>query len=106
LSLKSSAVRRPLADPLTAIFCAALETPGATARGLREAAFRGDALPHPLGDYVRKVRSEACRITADDLKRLAAAGHSEDAVFEITIAAALGAAAERMQAGLRELGGD
>jgi hypothetical protein len=106
LSLEANAARRPLAESLAAVRRAALGTPGATAPGLREATFRGDALPQPLGDYIRKVRSDSYRISEDDLTRLAAAGYSEDAIFELTIAGALGAADERMQAGLRALGGN
>ncbi len=38
-----------------------------------------------------------------DARRLLEAGYSEDAIFELTVAAALGAAGERLEAGMRAL---
>jgi hypothetical protein len=85
---------------------AVLRAPAATATVVREAAFKGSGLPSPLQEYVGKLRSESYRLTEKDLHRLIAEGYSEDMVFEITIAGALGAAEERMQAALRALKGD
>lgn len=36
----------------------------------------------------------------DDIQKLLAEGYSEDAIFEVTVAAALGAASERLETGL------
>lgn len=103
LSLESDEPYRRHAGRRAALLQAALQSPGATDAALREAAFRGDAVPPALADYARKVRSESYRVTDDDVTRLLAAGYSEDAIFEVTIASAIGAADRRLQAGLRAL---
>jgi hypothetical protein len=82
---------------------AVLETPGATDRGTREAAYAGEGLPPLLGAYVASIDVASYRITEADVAGLLAAGHSEDAVFEVTLAAAIGAAGRRLEAGLRAL---
>lgn len=81
---------------------AVLESTGATSTQLRWAAFhrRMDELPADLRTYVDKVATHAYRITDEDVEALKRAGHSEDAIFEITAAAALGAAIMRLERGL------
>ena len=49
------------------------------------------------------VHGMSYRVTDDDIEGLLAAGYSQDAIFEITVAAALGAASHRLEAGLRAL---
>jgi alkylhydroperoxidase family enzyme len=49
------------------------------------------------------MRDSSYRITDADIENLLAAGCSEDAIFEMTLAAAVGAASERLDAGLRTL---
>ena len=103
--MKPDAVDRWAAER-RALLDAVLQARAAASAAMRAAAFKGDAMPAALEDYVRKVRNQSYRVTDDDLKRLVGAGYSEDIVFEVTIASALGAADERMQAGLRALAGD
>ena len=103
--MKSEATSRGVAER-RAILDAVLRAPAQTSTALREAAFRGDAMPPALEDYVHKVRRYSYRLGDDDVKRLLANGYSEDMVFEITIASALGAADEHLQAGLRALAGE
>lgn len=81
---------------------AVLESPGATPPQQRWAAFhrRMDELAPGLRAYVEKVATVAYRITDEDVDALKRAGHSEDAIFEITAAAALGAAIMRLERGL------
>ena len=81
---------------------AALESPGITSTQERWAAFhrRLDELPNDLRAYVRKVAEHAYRITDEDVEALQRAGYTEDAIFEITAAAALGAAIMRLERGL------
>jgi hypothetical protein len=81
---------------------AVLETAGATQPRHRWAAFhrRMDELPADLRAYVDKVATQAYRITDEDVEALKRAGHGEDAIFEITAAAALGAAIMRLERGL------
>ncbi len=59
---------------------------------------------HPrLLAYLAKVRTRAHAITDADVAAVLAAGHSEDEVFEHTVGTALGAAIERVAAGLAAL---
>lgn len=90
-------------DEISALRWAALESPAVTDPAARAAAFKNDALPSPLGQYVAKVHGESYRITDGEVEALLAAGYSQDAVFEMTVAAALGAAIQRLEAGLRAL---
>ena len=53
--------------------------------------------------YLEMVRRHAHRITDDDVERVKAAGLSEDEIFEHTVAAAVAAGLERLDAGLRVL---
>lgn len=78
---------------------AALDAPAITDSTLRTAAAAGDPLPEPWQPYAAKVRDESYKITDDDVARLTAAGRSEDEIFEITVAAAVGAALRSFDAG-------
>jgi hypothetical protein len=91
------------ADDLALLVQAVLESPGVTDPATRAAAYQGAALPAPFGRYATRVQSDSQRITDGDIQALLAGGSSEDAVFEITVAAALGAALARLEAGLRPL---
>ena len=90
------------AEAVSAVRDAVLRTPGATDTASRELAF-ADASGAPFASYVAKVQEASYRVTDADIKALSAAGLSEDAVFELTLAAALGAAGRRLDAGLRAL---
>ena len=57
-----------------------------------------------LSGYVDDVRRHAYRITDQVVQRLREDGLDDDAIFELTVAAALGAGVERLQAGLSSLG--
>src|SRR5262245_610264 len=65
----------------------------------------GEPLPDGLAAWVDAVASRAWEITDDDLARAKAAGFDEDALYEVTVSAAVGAAVARMEAGLRALRG-
>lgn len=82
---------------------AVLTSAGSTDLESRAAAFHGAHVPDPWREYVAKVRNSSYRITDADIENLFAAGCTEDAVFEMTLAAAVGAATERLDAGLRAL---
>lgn len=88
---------------IAALLEAVLQSAGATDAAEREKAFAGGPLPAPLDAYVAKVRSESYRVTDEDVGNLRAAGHPEDAIFELTVAAALGGAARGLAAALRAL---
>ncbi|MCX2949165.1 hypothetical protein [Lentzea sp. NEAU-D7] len=78
---------------------AVLEAPARTAPALRRAAAAGDA----WGAYAATVRSASHRLTDDDLERLRQ-DHTEDEIFEVTVAAAVGAALDHHDQGRRNLG--
>jgi alkylhydroperoxidase family enzyme len=89
---------------------AILDTPGDADTALRaqvEAYAAGrdtPELPDDLRPYVDKVAKNAYKVVDADLDRLREAGYSEDAIFELTLAAALGAARARLDAGLGAMG--
>ncbi|MBB5914787.1 AhpD family alkylhydroperoxidase [Nocardia transvalensis] len=80
-----------------------LEAPATTDPALRAAAATGDTLPEPVQAYAASVRNASYRITDVDIEKLTAAGYSEDQIFEITVAAAVGAALRSYDAGLNAL---
>lgn len=84
-----------------------LHGPGRLDARWRQAAARRDtaALPEELRHYVAKVHDHAYRIVDDDLAALRAAGYSEDQVFELTVAAAVGAGLDRLERARRALEG-
>jgi len=59
-----------------------------------------ESLPPAVLSYVEKVAFEAFSITDQDLESLAKLGYSDDAIFEITLSAALGAGLGRLDRGL------
>ena len=61
-------------------------------------------LPAELRPYVEKVAKHAYEVVDADVDGLREAGYSEDAIFELTLAAALGAAQARLAAGLDAMG--
>ena len=70
---------------------------------LREAAQSGGAAPEAMAAYLDKVRRNAPTVTDADVEALKAAGLSEDEIFEQTVATAVGAGLERLDAGLAAL---
>ena len=62
-------------------------------------------IPQDLQEHVDKIALHAYTVTDEDVAALKAAGYSEDAIFEISIAAALGAGVARLERGLSALRG-
>ena len=92
------------ADKVAALRLAVLHSSSTTEPVTRNSAFSGGQLPRLLDEYVNKIRGTASyQITDEDVNNLLAAGNSQDAIFEITIAAALGAATARLESGLAAL---
>jgi hypothetical protein len=91
---------------LSALRRAILEAPAHTDPTTRTAAASGGFLPEPTASYVAKVRDQSYRITDRDMNALRTAGVSEDAIFELTVAAAVGAALRRLDAGMRAMRGE
>ncbi len=96
-----------MSDRFTALATAtrtvALEGPGRTPAELRASVARGEA-PERLAELVEKIRKHAYKVTDEDLDALRA-HYSEDELFELIVAAVLGAADERLRAGLAALEG-
>jgi alkylhydroperoxidase family enzyme len=90
---RHQAARRMLED-------AVLRGPGHLDARVREAIAEGWEIPEALRALVEKVRSHAYRVTDTDFAPLRAR-YSEDELFEVVVAAALGAAVTRARAGLR-----
>lgn len=87
----------PVEDLRRSVFSSA----GVVDVATRVAAGSGDPLPEPWGSYAALVRDESFKVTDADIERLKAAGHSEDEIFEVTVAAAVGAALRSLEAGQR-----
>ena len=82
----------------------AVEARAAVAGGRKDEAL--DTIPPELAGFVDKVIRHAWQVTDEDIEQLKTAGYSEDAIFELTIAAALGAGVGRLERGLAALAGD
>ena len=104
-----TASRRPTVgrheDQVAELCRVVLTAQGVTTPEDRRAAFDGTEVAGPWAGYITSVRDASYRITNADIEDLLAAGCSEDAVLEMTLAAALGAASYRLDAGLRALRG-
>lgn len=92
-----------------------LATPGDTSSEKRQAALeRGKhpgssgrtSLPPEVASYIDTVARHAYRVTDADVAGLKEAGYSDDAIFEITVAAAVGAAMHRLDRGMAALRGE
>ena len=93
-----------------AIETAVLTTPGLTGRSQREAILRGAAaacgladpadLPADLAPLLDKIWRNAYKVVDRDVEALLAAGHADDALFELIVSAAAGAGLARLRRGL------
>lgn len=80
-----------------------LDGPGVTSAQIRMAAASGGPLPDALTGYTEKVRDRSYRVTDADVDALRVAGHDEDAIFEVTVVAAVGASEQIFDTGMRAL---
>jgi alkylhydroperoxidase family enzyme len=71
---------------------------------LRAVADTSPAEPPALAPYLEKVRSRAYTVTDADVAALKAAGHSEEEIFEHTVAVAVVEGLRRLDAGLGAIG--
>ena len=93
-----------MTDPLVdALVTAVTTTPGATAPELRARIVHGARGDERTADFVDTVRTASWRITPERVRALVGAGVTEEAVYELTIAAATGAALRRFRAGMSAL---
>jgi hypothetical protein len=89
-------------DPAANLRHAVLDAPARTDPALRSAAATGAPMPEPWQSYTATVRDASHRITDSDVDRLTAE-HPEDEIFELTTAAAVGAALRSFDAGHKAL---
>ena len=80
-----------------------LSTPETSFLSETERGSRGEDLPPALTAYVDKVARHAYEVTDEDVAALHRLGNSDDALFEVTVTAALGAALGRLERGLAAL---
>jgi alkylhydroperoxidase family enzyme len=92
------------APHMARIRAAIVGTPGETDPALRAAIAAGEPQEPPLGPYLDRIVRHAYRTTDADVAGLREAGYGDDAIYELTLAAALGAAESRLAAGLAALG--
>ena len=80
---------------------AVLESPGQSAPEVRRAAAFGPGtqVPDALRAYTQKVALHAYKVTDEEVESLKRAGWTEDQLFEVTAAAAPGAAVRRAERG-------
>jgi alkylhydroperoxidase family enzyme len=102
LSRQRSGVSASFGDKLNDLQRRILEGPGALDPETRRAASDGRP-PEEVAGYVGKVRLHAYEVTDADVQKLLTLGYTEDEVLELTVAAAYGAARQRLDAGLRAL---
>jgi alkylhydroperoxidase family enzyme len=82
-----------------------LQQPGALEPEVRRAAAANRDVPQALAGYVDKVNRHAYKVTDEDVDQLRQAGYSEDQIFELTVAAAYGAARLRLGRALDAMAG-
>jgi len=87
-----------LSELLTATRRAAIDGAGSTDSSLRRQVAAGEP-PAELAVLVKKIRDRAYTVTDDDVNVLRAR-YTEDQLFELIVAAAMGAAADRANAAL------
>jgi len=87
---------------------ALLTQPGETTSSLRREIlernrFGSGSVPEDIQPLVDKIAHQPWSVNDQDFDRLRAAGHSDGQLYDITLAAALGAALRRFDAGLRAI---
>ena len=85
---------------LNALFLRTTEGDGVLSAEERKAVATGSNVPDNLQGYVEKIQKHAYKVVDEDIAGLKAAGYSEDAIFEVTISAAVGAGMKRWRAAL------
>jgi hypothetical protein len=93
---KKQAAHRALVDCV-------LHGPGQAPAELRAGAFSNAGLPSPLQALIGKVVASPAHVTDADFAAAKASGFSEDQLFELVIAAAVGQSARLYDAGLAAL---
>jgi hypothetical protein len=92
----------PYAALRDSVLQTALEGAGESDPAIRRAAAKGTGVPGDLETLVSKIHHHPYRVTDEDVAALQPK-YGDDQLFEIIVSAALGAAHQRLDAGLRAL---
>jgi alkylhydroperoxidase family enzyme len=92
----------PYAPARDAVLRTVLDGPGETDPSLRLAAAEGVGVPEDLQSLVEKIHRHPYKVTDEDIQTLQQT-YADDQLFEIVVSATLGAARQRLMAGLRAL---
>ncbi|HEX2053979.1 MAG TPA: hypothetical protein VHJ78_09685 [Actinomycetota bacterium] len=92
-----------LGEAWAALRSSVLDSAGALAPSIRHEIYGGLPVKGAMGPFLDAVRRNPTGLGRPDVDTVKAAGHSEDEIFEATLAAALGEADRVLQAGLRVL---
>ncbi|PCC73842.1 hypothetical protein SAMN02745121_06239 [Nannocystis exedens] len=87
----------------TAVQQAILTRDGATDRATRRRAYEGEGSPGAIAEYVATVQRNADRVDDDMMAAVRQAGLDDDAIFELTVATAVGEATRQFEAGMAAL---
>lgn len=82
---------------------AVLESPGVIESEQRRGIYHGEPSDERLDRFLARVRGDPASLGGRDIQVLRDAGLAQDEIFEATLAAALGAAARILHAGLKAL---
>lgn len=96
---------RPRPPELQALADTLFTQPGHLEPAVRRAAAAGGAVPPEVAGFVAKVSHHAFKVTDEDVAALIAGGWTEDQVFELVLATALGAGLARLDAAFALLEG-
>ena len=95
--------KRSVFDKLNELRDRVVNGPGELAPIVRHAAASGSDVPSAAQAYTEKVRLHAYKVVDRDVDDLKSAGWSEDEIFELTLAIALGAGLSRLEHACRVL---
>lgn len=95
--------KRSILDQLHDLRDRVADGPGELPSIARRAAVSGSDVPAVAQAYTEKVRRHAYKVVDRDIEELKSAGWSEDEIFELTIATALGAGLYRLEHACRVL---
>jgi alkylhydroperoxidase family enzyme len=106
-----------LPEKVLGVLARVLESAGESAPSLRRAVMKRahaasrlseakEKLPDALVPYVEKVAERPATVDERDLQTLRESGLSDEQIFELTIAAAMGASLARYERGLSLLSGE
>lgn len=86
-----------------AVVARAVKGPGVASVEARQAAFDNRGVDKRVSALIAKVATRAWTVTDDDVDNARKAGASEDEIFELVVAAALGQATRQLNAALAAL---